>query len=219
MTAPRLLRVSVTAESAGLDERALVERMRSIFPGGIEETHDARGHFEVAAYETPPLTLPAGLGSWRVEPVDDPRVRIWQEQPHGIEIAGRLWVGPAAEPAPPGLLRVVIDARQAFGSGSHATTCSCLELLCELEVPLSVLDLGCGSGVLAIAAAKLGHRPVHACDSDPLAVTVAGTNAAVNEVDIEIFVADAVQDPLPVSDLWLANLLGGPVADVLARDD
>src|SRR5690348_7271268 len=127
MTAPRLLRISVTAESAGLDERALVERMRSIFPGGIEETHDESGRFEVAAYEAPPLTLPAGLGSWRVEPVEDARVRVWLERPHGIEVAGRLWVGPAAEPSPPGLLRVVVDNRRAFGSGTHATTLSCLE--------------------------------------------------------------------------------------------
>ena len=86
---------------------------------------------------------------------------------------------------------VVIDARQAFGSGAHATTFGCLELLCALEPPLSVLDIGCGSGVIAISAAKLGHRPVRACDIDPLSVTVAGANAAANGVEVETFVADA----------------------------
>ncbi len=209
----------MTAEAAGLDERALVARMRKIFPGGIEETHDESGRFEVAAYETPPVTLPGGLGSWRVEPVDEARVRAWQEQPHGVEIAGRLWVGPASEQAPPELATVVIDARQAFGSGAHATTFGCLELLCELEPPLSVLDIGCGSGVIAISAAKLGHRPVRACDIDPLSVTVAGANAAANDVEVETFVADATVDPLPRCDLWVANLLEGPVADLLARPD
>jgi ribosomal protein L11 methyltransferase len=216
---PRLLRLSVTAEAAGLDERTLVERMRKIFPAGIEETHDERGRFEVAAYQAPPVTLPAGLGSWRVEPVEEARVRAWQEQPHGVAIEGRLWVGPASEPAPPDLLGVVIDARQAFGSGAHATTYGCLALLCELEPPLSVLDVGCGSGVLAIAAAKLGHGPVHACDIDPLATTIASANAAANDVDVDVFVADAAQDPLPACDIWLANLLGGPVSDLLARAD
>jgi ribosomal protein L11 methyltransferase len=209
----------VTAEAAGLDERTLVERMRTIFPAGIEETYDERGRFEVAAYQSPPLTLPAGLGSWRVEPVGEARVRSWQEQPHGVAIAGRLWVGPAAEPAPPNLLGVVIDARHAFGSGAHATTCGCLALLCELEPPLSVLDVGCGSGVLAIAAAKLGHGPVHACDIDPLATTIASANAAANGVDVDVFVADAAHDPLPDCDIWAANLLGGPLSDLLARAD
>src|SRR5690348_3900747 len=103
---PRMLRLSVTAEAAGLDERTLVERMRAIFPGGIEETYDERGRFEVAAYEVPPVTLPVGLGDWRVEPVEEARIRAWREQPHGVAIGDRLWVGPASEPAPPGLLRV-----------------------------------------------------------------------------------------------------------------
>jgi ribosomal protein L11 methyltransferase len=216
---PRLLRLSVTAEAAGLDERALVERMRVIFPGGIEETYDESGRFEVAAYEAPPITLPSGLGSWRVEPVDEARVRTWQEQPHGVTIAGRLWVGPASEPAPPDLPAVIVDSRQAFGSGAHATTFGCLELLCELEPPLAVLDVGCGSGVLAIAAAKLGHAPVRGCDNDPLAIGVAKANAAANGVDVEFFVADGVHDPLPAGDVWVANLLGGPLADVLRRPD
>jgi ribosomal protein L11 methyltransferase len=164
----------------------------------------------VAAYEVPPVTLPAGLGSWRVEPVDDARLRVWEERPHGVVIAGRLWVGPPSEPAPPGLSAVTIDARQAFGSGAHGTTSGCLELLCEVEPPLSVLD---------IAAAKLGHGPVYACDVDPLSVGVAAAAGVANGVEVETFVADALHDPLPACQLWIANLLGGPVADLLARDD
>jgi len=217
--APRFLRLSVTAEGAGLDEHALVARMRAIFPAGIEETTDERGRFEVAAYEVPPVTLPRDLGPWRVEPVPEARLRAWEEEPHGVQVAGRLWVGPSSEAPPPGVLGIVIDAHHAFGSGAHATTCGCLELLCELEPPLSVLDVGCGSGVLAIAAAKLGHRPVYACDVDPLAVTVARANAAVNGVELDVSVADAASAPLPACDVWLANLLGGPLSDLLARAD
>src|SRR3954451_12089538 len=188
---PPLLRLSVTAESAGVEERTLVERMRAIFGRGIEETYDEDGRLGGAAYEAPPLTLPPGLGVWRVEQVDEARLRTWHEEPHGVVIAGRLWVGPASEPAPPNMPAVVIDSRHAFGSGAHATTYCCLALLCDVEPPLSVLDIGCGSGVLAIAAAKLGHRPVHACDNDPLATAIAKASAAVNGVDVDVSLADA----------------------------
>src|SRR3954470_3297967 len=142
--------------------------MRRIFPGGIEETRDERGRFEVAAYEEPPVTLPDGLGPWRVEPVAAARVRAWEERPHGVAIAGRLWVGPDWEEPGPGLLPIVIDAGRVFGSGAHATTLGCLELLLDVptDPPLAVGDLGCGSGVLAVAAARLGHHPVYACDLD-----------------------------------------------------
>lgn len=214
-----LLRLSVTAEGAGLPERALVERMRAIFPSGVEETRDERGRFEVAAYELPPVTLPPELGPWRVEPVAAGRTRTWSEAHHGVTVGGRLWVGPPDEQPAPGLPAVVIAPKRTFGSGAHATTRGCLELLLGLEAPLSVLDLGCGSGVLAVAAARLGHAPVYACDSDPLAVSATRENATANGVAVEAFAADAAVDPLPPADVWLANLLAGPLADVLARPD
>jgi ribosomal protein L11 methyltransferase len=214
-----LLRVSVTAEGAGMDEAALVARMRSIFPTGAEEGRDERGRFEVAAYVSPPLTLPGDLGTWRVEPVGVARVRSWEELPPGQAIAGRLWVGPPTEEPDEGLLAVRIDRKQVFGSGGHATTVGCLTLLCELEERVSVLDIGCGSGVLAVAAAMLGHGPVRACDDDPLAVAAARENARRNAVDVEVFVADAATGELPPADLWLANLHPGPLALLLARPD
>src|SRR5262249_13817480 len=86
----RLLRLSVTSEGAGLGEQALVERMRTLFGGAVEETRDVAGRFEVAAYAEPPVTLPASLGPWRVEPVDPLRLRAWEEEPHGVTVAGRL---------------------------------------------------------------------------------------------------------------------------------
>jgi ribosomal protein L11 methyltransferase len=214
-----LLRLSVTADGAGLPEADLARRMGEIFPNGVEETHDERGRFEVAAYESPPLTLPASLGAWRVEAVSPTRTRAWHERHHGVEIAGRLWVGPPDEAPDPGLIAVRIDPRQAFGAGAHATTTGCLELLCSLEEHGSVLDLGCGSGVLAIAAAALGHAPVMGCDNDPLSVAAARHNARLNDVDVEFFEADAAIAPLPRADLWLANLITGTLSDVLARAD
>jgi ribosomal protein L11 methyltransferase len=214
---PGLLRLSVTG-GGSLSDESLTERMRALFPGGIEEMRDARGQLEVAAYAAPPLTLPADLGPWRIEPVEDMRARVWREDHHGVLIGGRLWVGPPSE-RPRGHLAVVIEQGHAFGSGAHATTTGCLELLCDLPATGSVLDLGCGSGVLAIAAARLGHAPVYACDVDPLAVSAARENLRVNGVAAEVFEADAASDELPTAELWLANLAKGPLSDVLARSD
>ena len=214
-----LLRVSVTAEAAGLDPADLLARMSAMFPGRVEERRDGEGHFEVAAFAAPPLTLPAGLGPWRVEPVGASRIRVWEEHHHGLEIAGCLWVGPPDEEPPDGVQAVRIQPRGVFGSGAHATTSGCLELLCELSERTSVLDLGCGSGVLAVCAAVLGHHPVHACDSDPLAVSAARANAEANDAEVDVFEADAATDALPEADLWLANVSEGAVADVLRRPD
>jgi ribosomal protein L11 methyltransferase len=215
---PGLLRLSVTSDG-GLDDQSLTERMRALFPGGIEETRDARGRLEVAAYAAPPLSLPADLGPWRIEPVEDMRARVWREDHHGVLIGGRLWVGPPSEQPRDDHLAVVIEQGHAFGSGAHATTTGCLELLCDLPETGSVLDLGCGSGVLSIAAVRLGHAPVYACDVDPLAVSAARENVRANGVDVEVFEADAASDELPAAELWLANLAKGPLSDVLARPD
>ena len=93
----------------------------------------------------------------------------------------------------------------AFGTGQHATTRGCLELLVD-RPPGSVLDVGCGSGVLAIAAARLGHAPVWAIDNDADAVAATADNAAANGLAIDVRTAVAGSEPLPAADLVLANL-------------
>jgi ribosomal protein L11 methyltransferase len=118
---------------------------------------------------------------------------------------GRLWVGPPWETPDPDALPVVIDPGRAFGTGAHPTTRLCLELLTELA-PTSVADLGCGSGVLAVAAAQLGFAPVVALDSDETAVEAARANAHANAVEVEVRRADVLADPLPTTELALANL-------------
>ena len=99
--------------------------------------------------------------------------------------AGRLTVRPPWEPAGDTALDVVIDPGQAFGTGAHATTRLCLELLLESDARGSFADIGCGSGVLAIVAARLGFGPVLALDYDPLAVTATSENARRNGVELE----------------------------------
>jgi ribosomal protein L11 methyltransferase len=98
---------------------------------------------------------------------------------------GGLWVGPPWEEAPGGTIPVVVDPGRAFGTGAHPTTRLCLELLQEVA-PTSLVDVGCGSGVLSIAAAKLGFAPVAALDVDEVALEVTAENAVANGVEIEL---------------------------------
>ena len=95
---------------------------------------------------------------------------------------------------------LVIDPGQAFGTGAHATTRLCLELLLELFPGGVHVDLGCGSGVLAITAAKLGFSPGAALDNDPVAVGVTRTTRWQNGVDLEVRRVDLRQDRCPVAD-------------------
>src|SRR5204863_8006533 len=102
---------------------------------------------------------------------------------------GPLWVGPPWEKPPPGALAIVVDPGRAFGTGAHPTTRLCLELLLELPRG-SLVDVGCGSGVLAIAGVKLGFAPVVAVDTDAEAVEATRANAQANDVGVDARLAD-----------------------------
>jgi ribosomal protein L11 methyltransferase len=103
---------------------------------------------------------------------------------------------------------LVVEPGRAFGTGAHPTTRLCLELLLELEPSGSLADLGCGSGVLAIAAAKLGFAPVSAVDSDRGAVEATAANARTNGVAIDrIERVNLRDDPAPEADVVAANLM------------
>ena len=112
----------------------------------------------------------------------------------------------------------MIDPGRAFGTGAHPTTRLSLELLQELE-PGSILDVGCGSGILAIGAAKLGFTPVVAIDVDEIAVAVALENARLNGVEIAAHTADALMDELPPVDAVVANVALDVVELLLPRLD
>ena len=147
-----------------------------IFPEGVEELD---GAYAVYADE-PPL----GFDVVEVEGVEEGWEDAWRSFHHGVRI-GRLWVGPPWEEPPAGALAVVIDPGRAFGTGAHATTRLCLELLQEAE-PTSVLDVGCGSGVLSVAAAKLGFSPVAAFDIDEVALETTAANASANGATVDV---------------------------------
>ena len=147
-----------------------------IFPEGVEELDDGYAVYS----EEPPL----GFEVREAEDVEEGWEDRWREFHHGVR-AGRLWVGPPWEEPPPDATPVVIDPGRAFGTGAHATTRLCLELLQDVE-PTSLLDVGCGSGVLSIAAAKLGFAPVRAVDVEKVALEVTSSNAAANGVPVDV---------------------------------
>ena len=122
-----------------------------------------------------------------------------------IEVGGRIRVRPPWTEPRQGLVDIVIDPGMAFGTGQHATTRGCLALLLESERG-SVLDVGCGSGVLAIAARKLGNEPVWAIDNDPLAVEATIRNAHVNGVELRVVERSAERGDLPLVDTVVANI-------------
>jgi ribosomal protein L11 methyltransferase len=139
----------------------------------------------------------------------------WRDFHHGV-VVGRLWVGPPWERPPAGAAAVVIDPGRAFGTGAHPTTRLCLELLQELE-PASLLDVGCGSGVLSIAAALLGFAPVTGIDLDDAAVEATLANARVNGVELAACRADALAETLPHAEVAVANVALDVVERLLPR--
>ena len=226
-----------------LAERVLAELLELV-PGGVEEEAGAEW-VEYAIYgapgELPALPdLEAAAGDGLVEvsstEIPDDWADRWRDFHHPVPIAGgRIVVRPSWEPRPSadpgtpageaeevaGPLFVVIDPGQAFGTGAHATTTLCLELLLELadrgpeRGPLA--DLGTGSGVLAIAAAKLGWGPVTGCDSELAALEAAAENAAANGVELELLRVNLRDQPPPAAPTVVANLTAPLLIEVAGR--
>jgi ribosomal protein L11 methyltransferase len=206
------LAIRVRREDA---ELALAELLE-LAPGGVEEV-DHGDVVEYAVYgapgELPALpdlrarigTHPPGaLVDVSTSEVADDWDERWKQFHQPIEVAGLRVRAPWHDGAPGDL---VIDPGQAFGTGAHATTRLCLEALCALEPGGALVDVGTGSGVLAIAAARLGWAPVLALDHDPLSVTAARENAEVNGVDIEVRRFDLRDELVPAAPTVVANLL------------
>jgi ribosomal protein L11 methyltransferase len=191
--------VTVAAERA----EELRTRFVELAPEGFEEAEHT-GEVELAAYgEAAERVLAAFPGAIRtqVEPGWEHR---WREFHRPVRV-GPLWIGPPWEAPPTDALAIVVDPGLAFGTGAHPTTRLCLELLLDLPRG-SVLDVGCGSGVLAIAAVRLGFGPVTALDTAEAAVDATAVNAAANGVAVDVRRADALADRLPAAQVVLANI-------------
>ena len=208
------IRVREDAEAEPLRARLL-----ELVPVGFEERESEDG-LELAAYV--PLedveALLEALPAADVEPVPEGWEDAWRSFHHPVT-AGGLWVGPPWEEAPDPARAVVIDPGRAFGTGAHPTTRLCVELLATTTPRGSLLDVGCGSGVLAIAGARLGFAPVVAVDVDAVAVETTRVNSAANGVAVDAFLVDTEAEPLPAADVAVANVLLRPVEAILARLD
>lgn len=192
--------------------------MLELFPDGFEE-EDRPGVLELAAYTDAAgatrLWRAFGEYSWSEVPED--WQHRWREFHRAVRV-GPLWVGPPWLDVPEDAIPVVIDPGRAFGTGAHPTTQLCLQFLIDLQAPgRSVCDIGCGSGVLAIAAAKLGFAAVVALDHDPVTLEAAAKNARSNGVSIELQLAEALEDPLPQTDVAIANISATAIEGVAER--
>lgn len=178
---------------------------------------------QTAAQEAQLASLPV----YSVTPVEERDwVRLTQSQFHPIKISSRLWIVPTWHRAPdPEAVNLTLDPGLAFGTGSHPSTHLCLGWLdANLRRGEDVLDYGCGSGILAIAASKLGARHVIGVDIDPQAITASRSNAILNHCDssnVEFHLASLVPGSQKglFADIVIANILANPLiilAPVLA---
>lgn len=146
-------------------------------------------------------------------------VRAWLDDFHPMRFGRRLWVCPTDSPLPqPEAVMVWLDPGLAFGTGTHLTTALCLEWLDGAELDgKTVIDYGCGSGILAIAAARLGARRVWAVDIDPQALLATECNAVRNQVREILTLESPAALPTTPVDILLANILAGPLIELAPR--
>ena len=159
--------------------------------------------------QSPTVAVPVADREW---------TRVWEDQFHPLQMGKRLWICPSWTPPPdPDAINVFLDPGLAFGTGTHPTTAMCLRALdADLAPGQRVVDYGCGSGILGIAATRLGATAVLGVDNDPQAITASRDNARRNEVADAAFPVVLPQDDLVASwqasaDWVVANILAGPL--------
>ena len=158
--------------------------------------------------------------TFKVEQLEDKDwIRAWMDQFKPMQFGERLWIVPSwTQPPEPNAVNLMLDPGMAFGTGTHPTTAQCLTWL-DQNTPtnLSVIDYGCGSGVLALAACKLGAKTVSGTDIDPQAIIASDQNAERNNANITFkLVKDFDSEPV---DLLIANILAGPLKELAEEFD
>ncbi|OCG33529.1 ribosomal protein L11 methyltransferase [Gilliamella sp. Choc4-2] len=156
--------------------------------------------------------------SYKIERLEDKNwEREWMDNFHPMQFGKRLWICPSWQEVPdPKAVNVMLDPGLAFGTGTHPTTALCLTWLDSLNLKDKlVIDYGCGSGILAIAALKLGAKRVIGIDIDPQAIQASRDNAARNNVSnkLELYLTKDIPDALQ-ADVIVANILAGPLKEL-----
>ena len=219
-----MIRLAIRVDRAHAE--AVLAELLELAPGGLEEREDGDA-IEYVIYGAPG-EIPAlpdvravaggALVDVSTSEVPDDWSERWKAYHRPVDVSWRfrrLRVRPPWERPLEDGLDVVIDPGQAFGTGAHHTTRLCLELLLELDPDGALADWGCGSGVLAIAAARLGWDPVLACDWEAASVEAARENAAVNGVPgIAVERLDLRRDEGPWAPVVVANLIRPLLLDV-----
>ena len=199
----------------------LVELL-AISPGGLEERDVDGDTVEYVLYgaagELPDVgELRAAVGGALVDVSTSEVVDSdWRDWHRPLDV-GPLRVRPPWEPARPGALDVVIDPGQAFGTGAHPSTRLTLELLADVPRGGALADWGCGSGILSVAAARLGFDPVLACDLEPAAVEATRAAAAANGVEVAASRCDLRAEPGPWAPTVAANLVRPLLLEIAAQ--
>ena len=192
----------------------VLAELLELVPGGLEERDVDEDTVEYAIYgaagELPDvgeLSAVAGGALVEVETSEVSDGSKWRDWHRPLDV-GPLRVRPPWAPERPGALDVVIDPGQAFGTGAHPSTRLTLELLTSLPPGGPLADWGCGSGILSVAAARLGFDPVRACDHEREAVAATDAAATANGVRLEVSRCDLRRAPGPWAPTVLANLVG-----------
>jgi len=226
-----LIRLAVRCRAEQAE--VVLAELLDLAPGGFEQVDAPGGREGVVEYAIygAPGELPAlpdleaavadGLVEVTSKDIPDDWADRWQDFHKPLLVGGRIWLRPSWEEPREGAIDLVVDPGRAFGTGAHPTTRLCLELLLELaeagEATGPLTDLGTGSGVLAIAAAKLGWGPVHGYDHEAPAIEAAQANAEANGVAIELEQVNLREGLPPLAPTTVANLTAPVLREVAVQ--
>ena len=225
--------VELRIDASAIDEEVFAELMNAFSAlGGSEESNQITGQHERIAWfevannqEEQYLRLSTAVQVLGVRKQDihiatlsDDWATAWQDHWTAMPIGKSLCVRPSfCDALPNRSIDIVLDPGQAFGTGTHPTTYLCLEAIedyCLNHAPQSLLDMGAGSGLLAITAAKMGAANIVCVDYDPLSVEACEINAGINDVNLQSILGDT--PPSQTFELVVANILYNPLIEMAA---
>ena len=223
--------VELRMDAASVDEETFSRLMQafSALAGSEETAPDGSNAVRIAWFEPADVIeeqvqrlnaaaslIGAKAEQYSIEVLSDDWETAWQKNWQAMHIGQQMCVRPSfCDALSDCAVDIVLDPGMAFGTGTHPTTFLCLEAIetyCQKQTPQSVLDMGAGSGLLAIAAGKMGGKNIDAIDYDPISVEATEVNAAINQVELTSILGDT--PPSKRYELVVANILAGPLLEM-----